>query len=195
MWLSRNITQAPLKKIPIHVLIPAWHYGGTKKDFYTQQIWEAVCNTPSSMSAALAKASALCQNYARDQIGVDMGKLLQHGETYPELDIGDLAFAAAYLDAGDVEVTGRDGGGQVSDMRIGPHKGEFRFDGESGEVSEFVVVVTSDTITQPPDTQSIFLGLETKDGRSRRIGLGWVYYSKTEGHTYPAWRYRVFRIS
>jgi hypothetical protein len=85
----------------------------------------------------------------------------------------------------------------VHKFRIGEgrHAGEVRFDAGAGEVDEFVVVVTSDIITQNPVTQSIFLGLQTVDGTSRRVGLGWVYYSKDEADPRPSWKYKFFRLN
>ena len=198
MWLSRNITQAPLKKIPIHVLIPCWHYGGTDKRFYSQDIWEAACEkrTDDVKSDAM-DACALSKSYAKGQIGVDMDTLLDKAArgTPPELEVGELGFVGAFLDIGDVSLSARSEDGRVSNVEIGPHRGEFRFDEYSGEVEQYVAVVTSDTITKPPDTQSILLGLATRDGISRRVGIGWVYYSKEAGDPLPPWKYRFFRIA
>ena len=77
---------------------------------------------------------------------------------------------------------------------IGPHRGEFRFDQGWGEVDEYVAVMTSDTITKPPDTQSILLGLATQGGVPRRVGIGWIYYTKDSDAPLPSWKYKFFRV-
>jgi hypothetical protein len=82
-------------------------------------------------------------------------------------------------------------------MEIGPHKGEFRFDDpQSTQLDELVVVIASNTITHPPDTQSIFLGLRTEAGVSTRVGVGWVYYDVREDHmVLPPWQYRFLKLA
>lgn len=195
MWLSRNISQVLLKKIPYHVLIPCWHYGGTDHKFWSQAIWEANSSSHEQMNPDLAKACVLAKTYAKEHIGVDMDMLCTegaHGEQ-PKLEVGDLGFVAAYIDGADAALSTKSGS-QVFNFEVWRHRGEFRFDKEFGEIDEFVVVVTSDTITKTPDTQSIFIGLQTKDGVSRRVGLGWMYYSKDADSAHPPWKYKFFRI-
>lgn len=197
MWLSRNITQAPLKKIPIHVLIPCWHYGETDKRFFSQDLWEMSCQPREGLTPDKAESCAKFMSYVEENTGIDVETLLNqgvHGE-HPELNLGELGFLAAYLDADDVSLMKKKD--QISNMSIWQHKGEFRFDAEGGEeIDEYVAVVTSDTITKPPDTQSIFLGLCTdKDGVSRRVGVGWIYYSKDPGAEMPPWKYKYFKVA
>lgn len=194
MWLSRNITQAPLKKVPIHALIPCWHYGETDKKFFSQDLWEISCQPREGLDKDVAASCAKFLAYCEENIGVDTDTLLKqgvHGES-PSLLLGELGFLGAYVDKGDVSLEQKKG--KVFSMDVGNHKGEFRFDAEGGEVDEYVVVVANDTITKPPDVVSIFLGLETgEDGVSHRVGVGWVYYSK--GSEMPPWKYRSFRVA
>lgn len=197
MWLSRNITQISLKNIAIHVLILRWHYGGTEKKFFSQGMWKAAYVKPVDMNDDVEKLCQLSKSYAKKHVGVDMNTLVC-GETSmkpPKLEVGELGFMGAFLDAGDVSLVPKPGSIRVSNMEIGLHHGEFRFDGESGEVDQYVVVVTSDTITKIPDTQFILLGLSTQDGISKRVGLGWAYCSKDPKAELPPWKYQFFRIA
>lgn len=196
MWLSRNITQAPLKKVPIHALIPCWHYGETDKKFFSQDLWEMSCQPREHLDADAAESCTQFMSYIEEKVGIDVDTLLNqgvHGE-HPSLHLGELGFLGAYLDAEDVALTQKKG--NIWNMGVWDHKGEFRFDAEGSEVDKYVAVVTSDTITKPPDTQSIFLGLQTDDdGNSRRVGVGWMYYSKTEGAELPTWKYKFFTVT
>lgn len=154
------------------------------------------CQPREGLSADAAESCAKFMSYVEEKIGIDVDTLLNqgvHGDP-PGLHLGELGFMGAYLDSGDVSLTQKNG--KVSTMEVWNHKGEFRFDAEGGEVDEYVAVVTSDTITKPPDTQSMFLGLQTgEDGISRRVGVGWMYYSKKRGAELPPWKYKFFKVA
>lgn len=189
-WLSRNISQAPIKKIPMHSLIPCWFHSSTSQRFWSQDIWQAAGQMDGMASDYLTTLST----YVTTHIGIDTDHLLSKATTNtPTLSAGELGFTAAYIDANDVSMSVKKGSHIIHTFEIGPHKGEFRLDDEAGEVDEFLAVVASDTITKTPDRMTIFLGVKTEEGISRRVGLGWVYYSKTEIHK-PSWKYRFFQV-
>ena len=114
------------------------------------------------------------------------------------LGIGELGFFAAYLPSKEVQLAEK---GQKVERVVtmglsGGHHGEFRFDdNESRDVDEFILVVASDTVAKQPKTQSIFLGVSTTpDGLSRRIGIGFVYYSASVDAVKPTWQYKQFKL-
>lgn len=194
MWLSRVISQIPMKKVPIHVLVPVWYYGGTSKRFYSQAIWRASYE-PSVMDGDTAEACSIAKGYARDKMGLEMDQLLSdvNDSEASCLKVGQLGFWGAYLDASDVSLVSK--GGYVSRLSVGDHSGEFRFDNDQSAVDEYVAIVTSDTSVRPLRTQSILLGLASQDGVSRRAGLGWIIYSKAENVEFPSWRNKFFRLA
>lgn len=194
-----------MKKIPIHVLILCWYYGGTTQRFWSQDMWQVICEKKEikqgrrqMKTSEAVDAFNDMKTYTGGKIGINVDELLAKvtNDVVHNLATGELGFIGAYLDAGDVSLVEKHGP-RVHNFAIGSgnHKGEFRFDDEAGEVDEFVAVVTSDTITRDPVTQSIFLGLQTVDGVSRRVGLGWVYYSKEDAVPRPPWKYKFFRLN
>ncbi|KAF4119990.1 Heterokaryon incompatibility protein (HET) [Geosmithia morbida] len=200
MWISRNISLAPAKKIPMHVLIPFWHYGGTDKRFYSQGIWKAACEVTDQADGGDGKVEGECcrsMRYAREKIGLDMDRLLDHARDDTARTVklvqGQLAFWGACVYARQATLQLKSG--RVRQLRIGLHAGEFRFDGGDAEVDEYVAVVTSDTITKPPDTVCILLGLRTRNGPSKRVGLGWIYLSREAGVVPPPWTYKLFKVA
>jgi hypothetical protein len=204
MWLSRNISQIPMKKVPVHVLILCWYYGGTTKRFWSQDMWQVICEKKEIKEGKRKMDANDAAGYFREmktytgqKVGISVDELLTKttNDKVHDLATGELGFIGAYLDAGDVSLTEKSGT-RVYDMEIGSsHRGEFRFDDEAGEADEYVAIVTSDTITKDPTTQSIFLGLQTVDGVSKRVGLGWVYYSKDESDSRPPWKYKFFKLN
>lgn len=205
MWISRNISQVPLKKIPVHVLILCWYYGGTTRRFWSQDMWQVICEKKEIKQGRrqmktheATDAMHELKSYTSRNIGVSVDELLAKvtNDDVHNLAVGELGFIGAYLDAGDASLVEKDGA-RVHEFRIGNglHKGEFRFDEEAGEVDEFVAIVTSDTVPREPVTQSIFLGLQTVNGVSKRVGLGWVYYSQEAADPRPHWKYRFFRLN
>lgn len=197
-----------MKKIPVHVLILCWYYGGTTRKFWSQEMWEVICEKekiltdggPQMKTDEATDALEQLKSYTSSNVGISVDELLAKvtNDEVHNLAVGELGFIGAYLDAGDASLSVKDGP-RVHEFRIsdGLHKGEFRFDEEAGEVDEFVAVVTSDTIKPDPETktQSIFLGLQTVDGVSRRVGLGWITYSTNKADPRPPWKYKFFRLN
>ncbi|KAI0853476.1 HET-domain-containing protein [Daldinia vernicosa] len=194
LWLSRNISQAPIKRVPIYVPIICWYYGGSKKQFWTRDVWKTICETPNHATKKTTEEFRQTKHYL-SRIGMDTDVLLDWSRNTqpPDLDCGELGFVAPYLNAGQFEVTTAKGE-HVWILKVSSHQGQFRFDGRVEAIDELVVIVAANTITQPPDTQSILLGLTTRDGVSRRVGIGYIYYSKDTDFIKPQWNYKFFRI-
>ncbi|KAF3764591.1 HET-domain-containing protein [Cryphonectria parasitica EP155] len=195
LWLSRNISQALIKHVPVYALIPSWQYGDSSQNFWSHGIWKAACEPESNMTKHDSEQASRAKSYLRDRLGIDVDGVLNQppSEVPPRLGCGELGFLGPYLPASEfcISVTGkRDGSLQVSTH----HHGKFRFDGQVERVDELVGVVAADTITKPPDTQSTFLGLVTRDGISSRVGIGYVYYSQEPSALKPKWQYKYFKV-
>jgi hypothetical protein len=195
LWLSRNISQAPIKRVPIHVPITCWHYGGSSRRYWSSDIWKAASEAPSDVVKHATDKLSREKAYLNERIGIHVDKLISLSllEAPATLVCGELGFLGAYLPAAEICLSVAKGE-RLGSMEISVHRGEFRFDGEIREVDEFVVIVAADTITKPPDTQSILLGLVTRDGISSRVGIGFIYYSKDSGSLKPQWQYKFFRV-
>ncbi|KAI1398264.1 HET-domain-containing protein [Hypoxylon fuscum] len=194
MWLSRNISQAPVKRVPIYVPITYWSYGGSKQKFWTRDIWKHACETMNMATGYASDDFNRTKSYLTDCIGIDVNMLLDQSRSkLPSLRYGELGFFGPYLTARQFRISAPRSG-QVGSLEVSTHQGEFRFDGEVQAVDELVAAVTSNTITKPPNTQTIFVGLTTRDGVSRRVGLGYIYYSKDSGAAKPQWQYKLLTI-
>ncbi|KAI1495511.1 hypothetical protein F5X99DRAFT_415054 [Biscogniauxia marginata] len=179
-WLSRNISQAPIKGVHMYVPIKYWCCGGSKQKFWTRRVWKAACKTGNSTAGQVSDEFARTKKYFRDYIGIDVDLLLHQSrsEQAPRLDRGELGFLGPYLAAREFRIATASESGRARSSEVAARRGEFRFDGEVGAVDELVAVVAANTITKPPNTQSILLGLVTRGGISRRVELGYIYYSK-----------------
>lgn len=180
------------------MLILNWHYGGDKKTIKWQDVSKC---TPQrgrpTKPVDLPDPTTLLQEYVQKDVGIDVDALATMGneDAIESLGLGDVGFRAAYINASQVSLSAKGKSKRIHAFEFGDHRGEFRFDVEgSTEVDEFVAVLTADTITKPPDTESIFLGLVTVDGVSRRVGIGWVYYSRAESASRPPWEYKFFKL-
>ncbi|KAL5364970.1 heterokaryon incompatibility protein-domain-containing protein [Aspergillus floccosus] len=166
LWLSRNISHAVIKHSPLYPVIVHWYYGKTDEILHT---------TFRDLTTA--------KSYLSTRTGIDVDNLLDFSQTVTEvtsgLSSGDLGFFGPYVASTEFHVTdATTTTGNVHYLKIGDHHGEFRFDCEDNNIDELVPIVAGDTITRPPDTYSILLGLATKEGVSRRIGIGFIYYCK-----------------
>lgn len=110
---------------------------------------------------------------------------------------GHLGFFAAYLPAsqGLVNMVRKKPEQQAQELKIGPHAGQFRYDTLDPEetVEQFVLLAAGETITRQPDTMAILLGLVTRDGTSKRVGLGYVVLA-TGSSMGVKWQYRFFHV-
>ncbi|OTB19332.1 hypothetical protein K445DRAFT_314217 [Daldinia sp. EC12] len=194
LWLSRNISQAPIKRIPIYTPIICWYYGGSQKQFWARDIWKTICEIQGHTTKK-APEEFRRTKYFFDRIGISTETLLDRSRSKqpPNLNYGELGFVGSYLDAGQFEIKAAKDE-RIKTLKVSCHEGQFRFDGEIETVDELVVIVAANTITKLPDTQSILLGLTTQGGVSRRVGLGYIYYSRAEDFVKPEWKYKFFKI-
>ncbi|RYP69876.1 hypothetical protein DL771_005819 [Monosporascus sp. 5C6A] len=195
LWLSRNISQAPIKRVPIYVPIPFWHYGASSRRYWSRDIWKDAYEARNNTARHESDELSCTKRYLSDNIGINFDLLLDRSlsEVPPGLSCGELGFFGPYLPSREFRLsvaTGR----RVGSLEVSVHRGEFRFDGEVEEVDELIAVVAANTITRPPDTQSILLGVGTRDGISSRVGIGFIYYSKDPSSLKPQWQYKFFKV-
>jgi hypothetical protein len=174
----------------MYVPITCWYYGGSSRKFWSCSTWKAACeaqNVPDELSHT--------RSYLSDRIGINVDLLLSQSlsEVQPSLSRGELGFFGPYLPFKEFSLSVVKGK-RVRSLEVSAHRGEFRFDGEVEEVDELVAVIAANTITKPPDTQTIFLGLATRDGISIRVGVGFIYYSKDPNSHKPQWEYKFFKV-
>lgn len=138
---------------------------------------------------------ARAKEYLKTVLGIDANALLSISRVVAppvtKLSCGTLGFVGACLLPNEFCFVDTTKDHKVRRLELGKHEGEFRFDEEVGVVDELVPVVAGDTITRS-GTYSIVLGLATKYGVSRRVGIGFVYFSKDPEVARPAWRYKFF---
>ncbi|KLU86650.1 hypothetical protein MAPG_05662 [Magnaporthiopsis poae ATCC 64411] len=169
------------------------------------------------------------KRYLRDHAGIDADYLLlQRPEplsspiprvavTSP-LDRGELGFFAPYLSC-DGEglrfsgpATSRSTGEKRATLSLdvpgtsSQVRGEFRFDRHYAaprqQVDKLAAIIAADTITKPPGSVWLLLGLVTRSedgGVSERVGIGYVYCPKkrreeAEAVPMPRWKYKFFRL-
>ncbi|RYP20216.1 hypothetical protein DL765_002890 [Monosporascus sp. GIB2] len=195
LWLSRNISQAPIKRVPIYVPIPFWHYGDSSRRFWSRDTWKSACEARNDTAREESNELSRTKSYLSNHIGINFDLLLDDSlsEVPPSLSCGELGFFGPYLPSKEFRLSVATGK-RVGPLEVSVHRGEFRFDGEVEEVDELVAVVAANTITRPPDAQSILLGLVTRDGVSRRVGIGFIYYSKDPSSVKPQWHYKFFKV-
>ncbi|RYP42707.1 hypothetical protein DL767_000076 [Monosporascus sp. MG133] len=195
LWLSRNISQAPIKRVPIYTPIPFWHYGDSSRRFWSCDVWKAACEARDNAARHKSDEVSRTKSYLSDHTGINFDLLLERSlsEVPPSLSCGELGFFGPYLPSSEFRVSVATGK-RVGSLEVSVHRGEFRFDGEVEEVDEIVAVVAANTITKPPDAQSILLGLATRNGISSRVGIGFIYYSKKPRSPKPQWHYRFFKM-
>ncbi|KAI1444279.1 HET-domain-containing protein [Annulohypoxylon stygium] len=195
LWLPRMISRVPVKRVPLYVPIVCWYYGGSKNMFWTMDVWRSACKILDLNATDHDSEFTRTREYLERRVGIDVKKLLDESrrrgvKVRDTLRCGELGFFAAYVPAQQFEI---EPGNLVRGLRVSDHKGEFRFDSEYETVDELVPIVAADTLAVPPNTQSIFLGLTTRKGISKRIGLGFVHYLD-EGFRKPQWKYKFFRV-
>jgi hypothetical protein len=194
-WLSRNISYALRKRLPIHVPILCWHFGASGRNGWTREIWKAAYDGKRTADSKLQSELSLTKTYLTERIGVDIGKL--HGqsvlEALPGLPCGELRFFGPYLSKEKVNLRTSEGR-RVATINTLDHQGEFRFDDDARDVDELILMVSADTIQQHPNTQSTLLGASTQGGISRRVGIGYIYHSKDPSSMKPQWEYKSFRL-
>lgn len=197
-WLPRKISQAPVKRVPLHVSIICWYYGGLERRFFIGGAWKSVyedLDDDSTKQTFLELARS--RHYLERRVGIDVKSLLEGSsrsevELRESLQCGELGFFAPYVAARKFEVMVAPGH-LYGNLDLSGHKGEFRFDGGDEPIDELVPVVSADTLTKNKDTQSILLGLTTRGGISKRVGVGYIYYSNVNIPK-PKWEYRFFRV-
>lgn len=167
------------------------------RKFWTRDVWEATCKPTSSGTSHNSDSFNSTKGYLSDLVGIDVGLMIDRSQTGRELSLmlnhGELGFFGPYLGADRFRITGRRNE-QVWDLVLPGHYGEFRFDSGFQAIDELVVIVASNTLNKPPDTQLVLLGLETREGVSRRVGIGVILLSGNKGCKLPLWGYKLFRV-
>lgn len=195
LWLTRNISQAIIKGKPVHPAIPCWYYpDDSGKPHWSCIAWKAAGSAPPG-SSEFHQAKA----FFEDRIGLDTQGLLSQSSSLPSdnnLQEGHLGFFAAYTRNMNLETTRSGPTGQGHKLTIGEHAGEFRYDSTNEEeaVEELVLLVAAESITPVPYTASILLGLVTRDGISRRVGLGYIAHKKGSEPVGLQWEYKFFQV-
>jgi hypothetical protein len=163
--------------------------------FWSRDIWKAACEAQNGMTRNVSEELSRTKRYLTDCIGLDVNLLLSRSlrELPRNLSCGELGFFGPYLPSNEFRLSVV-ASKRVCSLEVSTHRGQFRFDDKPQEVDELVVVVAANTITKPPDTQSILLGLTTRDGISTRVGIGFIYYSKEPSSLRPSWQYRFFTV-
>ncbi|KAK6544732.1 hypothetical protein TWF694_001417 [Orbilia ellipsospora] len=199
LWLSRNISLAPLrqKQPQIHSAIPRWYYSdGSGHGYDSCDAWRPAADAGSNSSEFLKT-----KTFLEERLGFDALTLVSQSlPLLPDKSLrdGDLGFPAAYIPASDKVVhLEKVPVKQACPLKIDGHDGEFRYDSidNKEDVEEFILVVAAETIHETPRTVSILLGLVTKDGISRRVGLGYLYYRKNPESEGLPWQYRYFQVA
>ncbi|KAI3316570.1 HET-domain-containing protein [Xylariaceae sp. AK1471] len=195
LWLSRNISQAPIKRVPIYVPIICWHYGDSVHRFWSRDMWKAACEAQNGMTGNVSDELSRTKRYLTDCIGLDVDRLLSRSlcKHRPNLSCGELGFFGPYLPSRKFRLSVV-ASKRVCSLEVSTYRGQFRFDETPQEMDELVAIVAANTITKPPDTQSILLGLTTRVGISTRVGIGFIYYSKEPSSPRPSWQYRFFKV-
>ncbi|KAI1472681.1 HET-domain-containing protein [Daldinia caldariorum] len=180
LWLPRKISQAPVKRVPLHVPIVRWYYGGSKGKHWTTDIWKTVCEAQDCDSTSEHASGEIdrTRDYLHSRVGIDVKTLIDGSsgkriKLFYRLGCGELGFFAPYVKARQFHMT-IDSGSQVGKLDVSGHLGEFRFDEgdkRDGIVDELVPIVAAN-VTRSTDAQSIFLGLTTRMGVSKRVGIG-----------------------
>ncbi|KAI1481061.1 HET-domain-containing protein [Daldinia eschscholtzii] len=198
LWLPRKISQAPVKRVPLHVPIVRWYYGGSKLRHWTTDVWKIACEAQDcdTVSESASKEVDRTRDYLRFRVGIDVKALIEGSsgkriKLFHRLSYGELGFFAPYVKVRQFHVT-IDSGSQVGKLEISGHLGEFRFD-EGDELIDELVPIVAANVTRSTDAQSILLGLTTRRGVSRRVGLGYVYYTDKDLPK-PQWGYKFFRL-
>ncbi|PYH71695.1 HET domain-containing protein [Aspergillus vadensis CBS 113365] len=201
LWLSRNLSQALLKKRPVYPAVPCWFYSdGPSRDHrinmskirWSCKAWKEAGQSPLS-SLEFHKAKAFLEK----RLGLDTNLLYRRSLSFPtdlRTQEGHLHFFCAYTSSYNIAAHCN---GQAHQLKIGKAVGEFRYDSlkESEKVEELALLVAAESITSPPYTVSILLGLVTKDGISRRVGLGYVNHGLSSDPLEVHWEYKEFRLA
>lgn len=169
----------------MHVATRHWRFANSPLQT-AHEVWNG--NGGSKDSKDLSRT----KTYLTEKVGVDVEKLHEEAGEATELLTGEFAFHAAYLPSS-ITMDVKDGE-RLACIHCLKHKGEFRFDGDAGEVDELVLIVSVDTIKKPADTVSTLLGVKTEEGISRRVGVGFIYHAKEKGAEHPGWEYKQFRM-
>ncbi|KAI0884919.1 HET-domain-containing protein [Annulohypoxylon maeteangense] len=200
LWLPRKISRVPIKRVPLYVPIVCWYYGGSEISyFWTRDIWRTAYISSHSDTTTSHTDSEVTRTrkYLQSRVGINVKVLLDEstqcdvpGDT---LESGELGFFAPYVVAEQFHIKIKPGD-VVGSLDVSGHRGEFRFDGGYEPIDELVPIVVADTLSKPPNAQSILLGLTTtRKGVSKRVGIGFVHYSDVDLPK-PQWNYRFFMV-
>lgn len=192
LWLSRNISRAPEKRMKIHIPLVYWHYGDSDHRIWSHDTWK------NANEARNGASRHVPDDYLGEHTGINVNLFLEQSlsQTPPSLSCGELDFFGPYLPSCKfrISVAGMAlnkssrvvawwGEGpldaHVRLLEVSAFRGEFRFDDEVGDVDELVAVgAANTTLSKTHYTQSTLLGLTTRNGFSTRVGIGFIYFSK-----------------
>ncbi|PKY03794.1 HET-domain-containing protein [Aspergillus campestris IBT 28561] len=196
-WVSRYISHAIKKKAPLYAVITSWIFGEPKKESWcwSSPVWEAASQGSVPGQRIKPDEVARAKDYLKTVLGIDANALLSISRLVAppvtKLSCGALGFVGACLLSTEFCFVDTKKDHKVRRLEVGKHEGEFRFDDGVEVVDELVPVVAGETITGS-GTYSIVLGLATEYGVSRRVGIGFVYFSKDPEVARPEWRYKFF---
>lgn len=179
----------------MYVPIICWHYGDTSQRSWSHNTWTAAEKPVKGMAKGESLQFSKAKDYLKHRIGIDIDLILDQSlsKVPPSLRCGELGFLGAYLPTNEFCLSDTKGQ-RVGSLQVSAHHGEFRFDSHVKRVDELVSIVASDTLTKPAITQSTLLGLITRNGVSRRVGIGYIYCSKEPSAAKPKWQYRFFKV-
>ncbi|KAJ8059753.1 hypothetical protein OCU04_011393 [Sclerotinia nivalis] len=197
LWLSRSISHAPRRNVPLHICIPWWQFGDSMRKVWTNSSWKAVGENHHKSPGHFPDDFLHSQQYLSDHIGVDIVQLVNHSITLHQSmpRCGQLRFVAPYFGSGKFVLSGAvDKSIRVVTL-CGVYCGEFQFDGQTIKpVDELVLVLCTNTLNKIPKKVGVFLGLATHNGLSVRAGIGFVYFAQDAKVTKPPIEYKLFTI-
>ncbi|KAF7948487.1 uncharacterized protein EAE97_003898 [Botrytis byssoidea] len=198
LWLSRSISHAPRKGVPIHVCIPQWQVGNSTEKTWSNSAWKSAGKYYRRNLRRFPDSFSPTQQFLGSCIGIDLPYLLDQSfaARRSTLECGQLRFVAPYLRSREFVLSA----GTDQSIKLlstsATHRGEFRFDDRMliGPINELVMVLCTNTVTKPPRALGVFLGLTTCKGISRRVGIGFLNFSRDAKRPKPSWEYKSFTI-
>lgn len=97
-WLSRNISQAPVKQVPIYNPFACWYYGNSNLKYWSNETWKVASETLDRGTELQSEQYARMNDYLNNRVGVDTENLLGQSRSTvsPVLNCGELGFSAPY---------------------------------------------------------------------------------------------------
>ncbi|XP_044724035.1 heterokaryon incompatibility protein (HET) domain-containing protein [Hirsutella rhossiliensis] len=92
-WLSRNISQAPIKGVPLHVPITRWHFGVSTGPVWSREVW-AACDERPPIARGISTEELFRTKGELGRVGIDVDLLVENATAEPgrPLACGELGF-------------------------------------------------------------------------------------------------------